>query len=94
MYHYEVDRVPVSSTFEASEEEIRKYIAAVMHKEKGKLQELRLDLIGDNTVKIDYRTFQKFERIRRITGYLTGDVSCWNDAKQEEERERTKNALI
>lgn len=33
----------------------------------------------------------KFERIRRITGYLVGDISRMNHAKQEEVRERTKH---
>lgn len=33
----------------------------------------------------------KFERIRRITGYLVGDVSKFNDAKREEEKERVKH---
>lgn len=32
-----------------------------------------------------------FERIRRITGYLVGDISRMNHAKQEEVRERTKH---
>lgn len=33
----------------------------------------------------------KFERIRRITGYLTGDINTWNSAKQSEERQRVKH---
>ena len=33
----------------------------------------------------------KFERIRRITGYLTGTLDQWNDAKRAEERERVKH---
>ena len=32
-----------------------------------------------------------FERIRRITGYLVGDMSRWNDSKKAEERERVKH---
>lgn len=36
----------------------------------------------------------KFERIRRITGYLTGTVDRWNTAKQAEERDRIKHSLI
>lgn len=32
-----------------------------------------------------------FDRIRRITGYLSGTVDTWNDAKQAEERERVKH---
>lgn len=31
------------------------------------------------------------ERIRRITGYLVGDMSKWNSAKYSEERERVKH---
>lgn len=33
----------------------------------------------------------KFERIRRITGYLVGDMSHWNDAKAAEEQDRVKH---
>lgn len=32
-----------------------------------------------------------FERIRRITGYLTGSVDRWNDAKQAELYDRVKH---
>ena len=35
----------------------------------------------------------KFERIRRITGYLTGNLSTWNDAKKAEERDRVKHGI-
>lgn len=34
-----------------------------------------------------------FERIRRITGYLTGSLNKWNDAKRAEERDRVKHAV-
>ncbi|WHH58902.1 anaerobic ribonucleoside triphosphate reductase [Petroclostridium sp. X23] len=34
-----------------------------------------------------------FERIRRITGYLVGDISRWNDAKKAEERDRIKHHI-
>jgi len=33
-----------------------------------------------------------FHRIRRVTGYLTGDVKFMNDSKQAEVSERTKHA--
>lgn len=33
-----------------------------------------------------------FERIRRITGYLTGTLNTWNSAKREEEQDRVKHA--
>ena len=34
-----------------------------------------------------------FYRIRRITGYLTDDTRRWNTSKQDEERDRLKNAV-
>lgn len=35
----------------------------------------------------------EFERIRRITGYLVGNLKRFNPAKREEERQRTKNLV-
>lgn len=32
-----------------------------------------------------------FERIRRVTGYLSGDVSRFNNAKRAEEKDRVKH---
>lgn len=39
---------------------------------------------------MDYKMGEgvKFERIRRITGYLVGIMERWNDAKKAEERDR------
>ncbi|WP_459500120.1 anaerobic ribonucleoside triphosphate reductase [Bacillus sp. C1] len=34
---------------------------------------------------------QQIERIRRITGYLVGDMSKWNSAKRSEEADRVKH---
>lgn len=33
----------------------------------------------------------KFERIRRITGYLVGDISRWNNGKAAELHDRVKH---
>ena len=35
----------------------------------------------------------KFERIRRITGYLVGTMEKWNDAKKAEEKDRVKHSI-
>ena len=35
----------------------------------------------------------KFERIRRITGYLVGTLDRFNDAKTAEVKERVKHGL-
>lgn len=35
----------------------------------------------------------KFERLRRITGYLVGTLDRWNDGKRAEERDRVKHSV-
>ena len=35
----------------------------------------------------------KFQRIRRITGYLVGTLDKWNDAKKAEEKDRVKHEV-
>lgn len=35
----------------------------------------------------------KFERIRRITGYLVGTMDKWCDSKKAEERDRVKHSV-
>ena len=35
----------------------------------------------------------RFERIRRITGYLVGTIDRWNNAKKAEERDRAKHSF-
>ncbi len=36
----------------------------------------------------------KFERIRRITGYLVGTLDRFNNAKRAEEHDRVKHAHV
>ncbi len=36
----------------------------------------------------------KFERIRRVTGYLSGDVCRFNNAKRAEEKDRVKHSGV
>lgn len=36
----------------------------------------------------------RFERIRRITGYLVGGLERFNDGKRAEERDRVKHMRI
>ena len=37
---------------------------------------------------------QGFERIRRVTGYLAGDVSRFNNGKRAEEKDRVKHSGV
>ena len=41
-------------------------------------------------IEAKYGKDVKFERIRRITGYLVGTMDKWNDAKKAEEHDRVK----
>ena len=47
---------------------------------------------GDENFSLKYEEPPiKFERIRRITGYLVGTTDRWNNAKKAEEHERVKH---
>ncbi len=59
----------------------------------GKLETLILDVDGDE-VGIHYGLAPvKFDRIRRITGYLVGTLDRFNDAKRAEEHDRVKHTV-
>lgn len=40
---------------------------------------------------MEKREIVEVERIRRITGYLTGSVSAWGSSKQAELKDRVKH---
>lgn len=40
-----------------------------------------------------YFSGEKFERLRRITGYLVGTLDRWNDGKKAEEKARVKHSV-
>lgn len=45
------------------------------------------------TKHAEYFDEGKFERLRRITGYLVGTLDRWNDAKKAEEHARVKHSV-
>ena len=74
--------------------ELEKYVEYVRARTSEPLRKLIVVGYLDGTVDLDY-TLQgpKFERIRRITGYLTGTLDSWNNSKRAEERDRVKHGL-
>lgn len=48
----------------------------------------------DGDFDVDWKAIAKFERIRRITGYLVGTIDRWNNAKRAEEHDRVKHGLM
>lgn len=76
-----------------TEEEAGRYVGYVMERIPDPVTWLNIRPAKGGRVELryEYRTV-RFERIRRITGYLVGTIDRWNNAKKSEERERTKHA--
>ena len=86
--------VTVEGLNDVSEQEIVNYIDYVENETNEKLDTLHISAAGNDYVNIDYVLQpQKFERIRRITGYLVGTIDRWNDAKRAEEHDRVKHGM-
>lgn len=86
--------VTVDGLNDVSINEVKNYLALLNQKiaKEDVLTALSIHKGTGDTVGIDYvaRT-PKIERIRRITGYLVGDMDRWNNAKKAEERDRVKH---
>ena len=75
-----------------TKEETRQYIAYVQEEKGEKPSKIAITPAEEGYVNLDYEIHgQKFERIRRITGYLVGTLDRWNNAKRQEERDRVKH---
>ena len=86
--------VTVEGLEDVSEQEILSYIDYVKEHTDNRLGKLCISSAGDGNVTLNYALMpQKFERIRRITGYLVGTIDRWNDAKQAEEHDRVKHGV-
>ena len=72
--------------------ELDAYVARANNKYPiGTVQALDIHVDGE-FVDLQYHLAPRpFSRIRRITGYLVGDMSHWNDAKAAEERDWVKH---
>ena len=55
------------------------------------ITEQRIDVTDTNVGEIMIGKGVKFERIRRITGYLVGTLDRFNDGKLAEVRDRVKH---
>lgn len=87
-----IDGIDITADFDASTEELQNYVDYVTMRVDEDIISIRVKMRDDGTVDVDYNAHGiPFERIRRITGYLTGDLTSWNDAKQAEEHDRVKH---
>ena len=86
--------VTVNGIENMSEQEIQSYISYVEDQTDEQLETLSISLEDNGNVALDYDLRPaKFERIRRITGYLVGTIDRWNNAKRAEEHDRVKHGL-
>lgn len=86
--------VTVNGIENISEKEIRAYISRIKEQSQENVTTLDISLAKDGQVILDYQLKpRKFERIRRITGYLVGTIDRWNNAKRAEEKDRVKHSL-
>ena len=77
---------------ELDDKEIKEYLFYLRNKFKKKMLDSVIITVDGDYVGLRYRFVpEKFERIRRITGYLVGSTDRWNNAKQAEERDRVKH---
>lgn len=87
--------VTVTGFEDMSKKEIIGYIQMLQNEYDGGLARLRISPAENGEINLDYDLQQaKFERIRRITGYLVGTIDRWNNAKKAEEHDRVKHGII
>ena len=94
---YQIDDVQVEiyNIPDMDEGEVAKYIDLVKAQTDSRLVKLQIEPVGLDEIMLSYTCRGvKFERIRRITGYLVGSIDRWNNAKQAEERDRVKHVRV
>ncbi len=91
--------VEVHGLYDVSWKEAEKYIRHIRETEKellshGRLSSLSIHATQSGDVLLDYAVKPpKFQRIRRITGYLVGTTDRWNNAKKAELEDRVKHSM-
>jgi anaerobic ribonucleoside-triphosphate reductase len=76
-------------------QEAKNYVEYVRSEVKTPLKAIKVTMCDDGKVDVSYLAKgEKFERIRRITGYLVGTTERWNDSKKSEEHERVKHNVL
>ena len=87
-----IDGITVLTNFDCDLTEMENYVEYVNARVNEDVTKIIVTTCDDGLVNVDWIAHgQPFERIRRITGYLTGALNTWNNAKQAEERDRVKH---
>lgn len=96
MLKYTYDGVVVKVTGEGyiPEEEAIAYVDRGRELHGNKVKEIVVTIDPDDPDMVDLEYIwegQPFHRLRRITGYLVGNLGRWNNAKRAEEHDRVKH---
>ena len=84
--------VTVEDVMGVTEQEAMEYVAYGRQHVRGRLTKLVIRPGKEaDEVELLWTAKEKFERIRRITGYLVGTIDRWNNAKRAEEQDRVKH---
>lgn len=88
-----VDDIAVTSDIEGFDLESAEHcVNTIRESETFPFTELHVTKTASGAWAVEYEAIPpKFERIRRITGYLVGTMDRWNNAKRSEESERVKH---
>lgn len=92
---FTIDGVMVFSDIEdMTEAEARLYLERAISEASNEVVKVEVNRADGDEGMVDVKYTcrkVKFERIRRITGYLVGTIDRWNNAKQAEEQDRVKH---
>lgn len=85
--------IKVPEGIRVEQREIEAYIEHIKKRYPNRdIEYLNIKINDDGYINLEYKLVPiSFERIRRITGYLTGDTKTWNNAKKAELNDRTKH---
>ena len=76
------------------QEEINAYIDRARFKYRREPKHIDIKVCGEDVeLRYDFGEPLPFNRLRRITGYLVGDMNRWNNGKRAEEHDRVKHGV-
>ena len=79
---------------DATRDEATNYVAYVRGRVSMPVKTINVKLCDDGMVDVSYTARgEKFERIRRITGYLVGTLDRFNDGKAAEVKDRVRHGV-
>ena len=91
--HKVIDGILVDFVGDLQDDELGAYVQRGLRKYGKNLRSIQCVPDGDE-IELTYQLrAQKFQRLRRITGYLVGDMSRWNNGKRAEEHDRVKHGV-